>query len=468
MSLFAAPRVLGGLVPGWLLDVDRALAPDRLAAWRSPLVASLLLALTLALVAAFNAWHGFDIFDFVNGDTLYPVQMIQHGWLDYRPPPPNRIFPDVAAHWLAQPFVPDPLQQKLVVGIGLFVLTILAVGMVKGLLATAVFSAIFLSNGFEVLVSASHYSLPFTVLLYLFARGGRWELPALLFLTFSNPLILLPLAFVLVEPDTARRHLQRFAVVLAALALNTAYSEFSATFLQIVFAFPVWYAAVWLASRLGLRHLAMAGACMVLPLAAALDLVPARYAVAVAASIALILFPDRHGRLDWRLPLFAVLAVAIFFVTADWTRHDRMQAAYACVVEELAERGIDNVAAGHWTAKPLHFEAVRQGMPMTITQTDFAGSKTHPWMAPHSFNGRPTHWALRDDDTCAFVDPSATYCGQATVAPVAESVRLCGMFDLYRYETAVPADYRPVPSGKVEAIRRNLEHYVGVVVSRLR
>jgi len=450
-----------------LLDIDRALSPRRLAAWRSPLAASLLLALTLGLLAAFNVWHGFDIFDFVNGDTLYPVQMVQHGWLDYRPPPPNRIFPDVAAHWLAQPFFPDPLQQKLVVGIGLFVLTIFAVGMAKGLLGTAVFCVIYLSNGFEVLVSASHYSLPFTVLLYLLARGRNWELPALFLLTFSNPLILLPLAFVLVEPDASRRHVARAAVVVAALALNTAYSEFSFTFVQIVVGFPVWYAGAWAASRIGLRQLTMAGACILLPLAAASGLMPARYAVAVAASIALILLPDRTGRLDWRVPLFAVLAVATFVVTADWTRHDRVLAAYACVVEELAARGIDNVAVGHWTAKPLHFEAVRQGVPMTITQTDFANSRSHPWMAPHSFNGRPTQWGLRDDDTCAFIDPSATYCAQASVAPVAETVRLCGMFDLYRYETPVPADYRPVPSGKFEAIRRNLEHYVGVVVSRL-
>ena len=447
---------------------DRAFAADSVSRWDSPLAATLILATVLALLVLLNAGNGFDMFDFVNGDTLYPVQMLEHGWFDYRPPPPNRLFPDIFAHWLFQPLFPDPLAQKLAVGIAIFVVTFLLVGMTKGLMASALFGAVYLSNGFEVLVSASHYSLPLTVLIFMFARGGRWELPVLFGLTFCNPLVLLPLAFVLVGKAPTGVHLARLAAVLAALALNTAYSEFSSTFLQIMFGFPIWYAGAWVAMRLGLRNAAMAAACVVLPLAAALDIVFARYAVSVAASILLLMMPDRQGRLDWQVPLFMAGAIAIFFVSADWQRHDRVQAGYQCVVEELAARGISAIAAGHWTAKPLHFEARRQGVDLTITQTDFARNASHPWMAPHSFNGVPTQWALRDDDTCAFIDGSATYCGQATVAPVAVDERLCGMFDLYNYETTVPANYQPAPSGKLEAISRNFMHYVGVVMARLR
>lgn len=468
MSVLGTIAGRDGLLARMAAAVDDAFSAEKLARWQSPLAAMLILATVLALLAMFNAGNGFDMFNFVNGDTLYPVQMIEYGWLDYRPPPPNRLFPDIFAHWLFQPLFPDPLSQKLAVGLTLLVLTFALVGLTKGLMATALFAAVYLSNGFEVLVSASHYSLPMTVLLYMFARGGRWELPALFFLTFCNPLILLPLAFVLVGQGSLREHATRLVVALAAIALNTAYSEFSATFLQIVFGFPVWYAGVWLATRLGLRNAAMAAACVVLPLAAALDLVFARYAVSVAASILLLLMPDRPGRIDWQVPVFVAGAVAIFFASADWERHDRVQAAYACIVEELAERDVEAIAVGHWTAKPLHYEARRQGVDLTITQMDFARNASHPWMAPHAFNGVPTQWALRDDDTCTFIDPSATYCGQATVAPVVDDERLCGMFDLYRYETAVPAGYQPVPSGKMEAISRNLLHYVDVVKARLR
>lgn len=468
MSMSGSSAGRGGSLARMAAAIDDTFSAGSLSRWRSPLAATLILAAVLALLAMFNAGNGFDMFDFVNGDALYPVQMIEYGWLDYRPPPPNRLFPDIFAHWLVQPLFPDPLAQKLAVGIALFVLTFALVGLTKGLMATALFAAIYLSNGFEVLVSATHYSLPMTVLLYMFARGGRWELPALFVLTFCNPLILLPLAFVLVGPAALRDHAVRLAVVLAAIALNTAYSEFSATFLQILFGFPVWYAGAWLATRLGLRNAAMAAACVVLPLAAMLDLVFARYAVPVAASILLLLMPDRRGRIDWQAPVFVAGAVAIFFASADWQRHDRVQAAYACVAEELAARDVTAIAVGHWTAKPLHYAARRQGLDLTITQTDFARNATHPWMAPHAFNGVPTHWALRDDDTCTLIDPSATYCGQAGVAPVAGDERLCGMFDLYRYETAVPADHQPAPSGKIEAIGRNLLHYVDVVMARLR
>lgn len=448
--------------------VDQVFSADSLSRWHSPLPATLIMATVLALLVLLNAGNGFDVFNFVNGDTLYPVQMLEHGWLDYRPPPPNRLFPDVFAHWLFEPLFPDPLAQKLAVGIALVAVTFLLVGMVKGLMATALFGAVYLSNGFEVLVSASHYSLPMTVLLYMFAHGGRWEKPALFFLVFCNPLILLPLAFVFVVKASVREHLMRFAVVIAAIVLNTAYSEFSSTFLQIVFGFPVWYAGAWVAMRLGLRNLAMAGAIVFLPIAAALDVVFARYAVSVAASILLLLLPDRRGRLGWQVPAFAACAFAIFFVSADYQRYDQVQAGYQCVVGELAARDITTIAAGHWTAKPLYFEAQRQGVDLTIAQTDFARNATHPWMAPHSFNGIPTQWALRDDDTCAFIDGSATYCGQETVAPIASTERLCGMFGLYRYETAVPANYQPLPSGKTEAIIRNLRHYIDVVMARLR
>lgn len=471
MSAIEDNAARGGsrIVPAALRAADGALIPERLdAARRSALWATLLMALTLALLAVFNLRQGFDVFTFVNGDSLYPVQMLDFGLLEFRPPPPSRLFPDVALHWLAQPFLSDPLAQKLAVGTALFALMLFFVGTVKGPLALALFAAVLMSNGFEVLVSATHYSLPLTVLLYQFARGRRWETPALFTLTFFNPLILLPLAFLLVEPDRPRAHAERAVAVLAALALNTAYSEFSSTIVQIVALFPFWYAGVWLARRLGLKNLAAVAVCVALPLAALAGLVHARYAVPVAASVLVLMVPTRRAAIDWRALAFPVLAVAVFAATADWRRHDRMQAAYGCLVDELAGRGISVIAAGHWTAKPLYFAAKKAGLPLTITQTDFARNISHPWMAPHAFYGEPTQWAVRDDDTCTMIDPSATYCGQATMAAVAETVPVCGAFELYRYEAAVPERHLARPSGKIEAIGRNLMHYVGVVMSRLK
>lgn len=459
----------GGVLLAALRRVDGALAPERLDGVRhGALVATLLLALTLALLAAFNLRHGFDMFDFVHADSLYPVQMLDFGLLEFRPPPPNRLFPDVALHWLAQPFLPDPLAQKLAVGAALFAATLFFTAMVKGPLALALLAAILVSNGFEVLVSATHYSLPLLVLLYQMARGGRWQVPVLFALTFVNPLILLPLAFLLVAPDRVSAHGMRALAVLAALALNTLYSEFSVTIVQIVALFPFWYAGVWLARRLGLKHLTAASICVLLPLAALAGLVHARYAVPVAASVLVLMFPMRRAAFDWRALAFPLLAVAIFAATADWRRHDRLQAAYDCLADELAARGIPVIAAGHWTAKPLYFAAKKAGLKLTITQTDFDRNISHPWMAPHAFYGEKTHWAVRDDDTCALIDPSATYCGQASVAAVAETVPVCGVFELYRYETMVPEHHVARPAGKIEAIGHNLMHYAGVVTARLR
>ena len=464
----AAPRA-SRFIPGVLRAADANLAPARLGTVSySALLPTLLLGLTLALLAVFNLRQGYDVFTFVNGDNLYPVQMLDFGLLDFRPPPPNRLFPDVFAHWLAQPLLPDPLSQKLAVGVGLFALTLFFVGAFRGVLALALFSAIFVSGGFEVLVSASHYSLPLTVLLYMFARGSRWELPALFALTFFNPLILLPLAFLLVEPVKLATHALRALVALAALVVNTAYSEFSMTIVQIVAAFPFWYAGIWVASRLGLKNLAAGAVCVLMPLAVFADLLAARYAIPVAASVLLTMFPARAAFIDWRAIVFPVLAVAIFAFTAERQRYDRMHAAYGCLVEELAARESPVIAAGHWTAKPLYFAAKSAGLPLTITQTDFDRNISHPWMAPYSFYGEPTQWAVRDEDTCTMIDASATYCGQASVAPVAETVPVCGAFTLYRYDTTVPAGHLDRPSGKIEAIERNLMHYIGAAMARLR
>lgn len=458
----------GAALLGALRAADGVFAPERLDGVRHPaLIATLLLALTLALLAIFNLRQGFDIFNFVHADSLYPVQMLDFGLLEFRPPPPNRLFPDVALHWLAQPFLPDPLMQKLAVGAMLFAATLFFTAMVKGKLALALLAAILVSSGFEVLVSATHYSLPLLVLLYQAARGP-WQVPVLFALTFVNPLVLLPLAFLLVDKDRASAHGWRALAVLAGLALSTLYSEFSVTIVQIVALFPFWYGGVWLARRLRLQHLAAAALCVLLPLAALAGLVHARYALPVAASVLVLMFPTRRAAFDWRALAFPVLAVAIFAATADWRRHDRLQAAYDCLAEELSSRNITVIAAGHWTATPLYFAAKKAGLTLTITQTDFARNISHPWMAPHDFYGERTHWAVRDDDTCALIDTSATYCGQASVAQVAESVPVCGVFNLYRYETMVPEHHVARPAGKIEAIGHNLMHYVGVVAARLR
>lgn len=462
----ARPDRARRFVPGFAFALEERLGRERLAGLKLPVDA--VLATVLAVLAAASLVKGFDAFEFVTGDALFSIQILDFGAFEFRPPPPNRLVPDIALHWLVNPLLPDPYLQKLAVGLLLFVVSALSVGLFRGLVAFALFGAIMVSNGFEFLVSAMHYSLPLTVLACLLARGTRLELPVLFVFVFSNPLVLLPLAFVLVEPDTVSRHLARAAIVAAALAVNTAYSEFSATLLQILAFFPVWYAGAWVVRRLGVGQLAIAALCVMLPLAAAAGLVDARYAVPVAASLVVVLFPARSARFDWRYLAFPVLAVAIFLATVDHTRKDRLAAAYACLADELRQRGIDTIAAGHWTAKPLYFAAKQAGLKLTIAQTDFQRNASHPWMAPHSFYGEPTRYAVRDSDTCTLIDPSATYCGQARVAAVESVTPLCGLFELYRYETPVPANHTPRPAGKADAILRNLGHYVSAVTSRLR
>lgn len=453
------------VVPGFLRTLEQRLQPDGLQSARFPATAALVL--ILALLAVYSLFRGFDAFEFVTGDALYSIHMLDYGILDFRPPPPNRIVPDIALHWLVNPFVDDPYQQKLLVGAIIFVVTSLGVGLSLGPLAFAAFSAIMLSNGLGILVSATHYSLPLTVLLWLATRGTRLELPMLFVLTFSDPLILLPLAFVLVERQELRMHLARAVSIIAALAVNTLYSEFSATIVQIVALFPLWFACVWIARQLGLTRTAMVAICVLLPLASAFGFGTDRYTVPVAASLVLLLFPAQSWRIDWRYAVVPAVAIAIFLVTVDKRRMETVNAGYQCLVGELEARNIDTVAAGHWTAKPLYFAAKQAGIALTVTQTDFARNISHPWMAPRSFYGAPTTYAVRDSDTCTRIDNSDTYCGQAKLASVAEVTPLCGMFELYRYETAVPARHAS-PDGKVEAILHNLNHYIETVATKLR
>lgn len=453
------------IVPGFVRTLERRLQADRLQS--AGFSATAALVLILALLAVYSIFRGFDAFEFVTGDALYSIHMLDYGILDFRPPPPNRIVPDIALHWLLNAFVSDPYQQKLLVGAIIFVVTSLCVGLSRGLLAFTAFTAIMLSNGLGILISATHYSLPLTVLAWLATRGTRLELPVLFVLTFSDPLILLPLAFVLVERQEPQVHLARALAIFAALVVNTLYSEFSATIVQIVALFPLWFVCAWIARKLCLTRTAIVAICILLPLVSALGFATDRYTLPVAASLVLLLFPSRRWHFDWRYAAVPALAIAIFLGTVDKRRMETVNAGYRCLVGELAERNIDNVAAGHWTAKPLYFAARQDGVALTITQTDFARNISHPWMAPRSFYGAPTTYAVRDSDTCARINDSDTYCGQANVASVAEVTPLCGMFELFRYETTVPARHAS-PEGKVAAILHNLNHYIQTVAKKLR
>lgn len=449
-----------------LRSIDTRLALRRAGDVNDSVHADPILVGTLVLLGALGLVLPFDGHGFISADALYPVQIVEYGLFDFRPPPPNRIFPDVALHWLVSTATADPLLQKLIVGIVLFAAMAVLVGVFKGLLGFALFMAITVSGGFEMLVSASHYSLPLTVLIYGFVHGGRWQWPMLFVLVFSNPLVLVPLAVLLVEPADARTWLSRVAVVGAAMLANTLYSEFSETLVQMIVVFPVWFAGVWIVQRLGLTRLLLAAGCVALPVAAMLDLMPARYAIPAAGSMLVLLLPNRAPRFDWRYAVVPAVVVALFAVTVDWRRADRMTAAYDCLAGELGRRAIGTIAADYWTARPLDLAAGKAGIDLVITQTDFEGGKVHSWMAPHAYYGPQTVWGVRNADTCALIDGSATYCGQATVAPVAETVPLCGVFELTRYETPVPPHHEARPAGKVEAIWRNLEGYVAKVTGK--
>lgn len=445
----------------------KAVAAAPVRARAAALGPDLLLLAALALLGLLSLRYGFDAYLLVTGDALYAVQMAEHSLLDYRPPAPNRLFPDVLLHWLAAPMLGDPLAQKLAVGAVLFVASAIAIGLAKGALAFALFVVVTVSGGFEFLVSATHYSLALCVLMVVLARGGRLEWPLLGLIVFSNPMVLVPLAFLLVEPAAPRRHAAVAATVAVAMVLNTLYSEFSESLVHMLLVFPPWFGVVWVATRYGLARTLMISTAGVLTLAVATGLMPGRYGVAVAAAFVPLLFPTVRPAADWRHVVVPGLVLAIFFATADWSRQERMAAGHACVVAELQRRGIDTIAAEHWTAKPLDFAARDASVALTITQTDFARNRVHPWMAPHSYYGEPTPWAVRSDDVCTRITSDGTYCGQAETAAVARAEPICDGFTLYRYETAVPALHRPAPDGKWQAIVHNLSGYVETARRRL-
>lgn len=427
---------------------------------------SIAVALLVALGLG-NLLHPFDAGWLLTGDALYPIQLLQTPALEYRPPAPNRLFPDVAVHALVRLFTDDLLTQKIVAGSLLLLLVSLAVSMTKGREALLTVLAITCACGFGCLDSAAHYSLPLLVVLFEIARRPALRLAVLFVAVFSDPMALLPLTILYLREGQGPSRAEVLAI-LAAFVLNTLYSEFSVSAIHVVLLVPAWTAGFWFARRLGLLDPACIAACAALVAASWAGIIPPRYGLPVAASIAVLFFETRLCAWEIRAVLWPAAIVGLFLATVDTARAQRLTADFDCLSATLVERGIDAVAADHWTAKPLAFAAAAAGRPLHITQVSFDDGRYHPWLAPYSAYGPPTVWAVGNRDTCAVITGEQRYCGQGTTAPVVSKEPVCGIFDLYRYATPLPLVAEPRPTGKLAGIRRNIGLYVEKTLAAVR
>lgn len=424
------------------------------------------LVLGVALLALFGLHNGFDTSVLLSGDALYPVQLLDFALLDFRPPPPNRLFPDVGVHWLLSAVTSDPLTQKIAAGLVLFAATAFLVGLYKGPRVFTIVVLVLIGLGFDFADSASHYTLPLLVLLFQLSSRERISESVVLFvIVFSNVLVLLPLAVIALDPAGADRLKARTLVAAAGFGAAAIYSDFGLSFVHLAAVMPFWALALLAARRYGLGTALCVAVCLALLLGGALGLVPARYALPVTAAIAVALTPIGPTRFSWRYVAVPAAIAAIFLATMDTGRARQVTAGFDCVAAALAERGISNIAVDHWTAKPLYFAARARGTPLTLTQTDFAEGDSHPWMAPYAFFGAPTPWALRNAESCVLRKNDLTYCGQATLAPPRSREPICGSFELFRYDVAVPLRFEGRPANKLESVTRQLLAYIAKAVA---
>jgi hypothetical protein len=283
--------------------------------------------------------------------------------------------------------------------------------------------------------------------------------------------VLIPLMVLLLDPAGASRFKTRAVIAAVAFGAAALYADFGVSVVQLAVILPLWAAVLLVAQRYGLREALLLAITVALIAGAVAGLVPGRYALPVAAALIVVLAPDVTRAFNWRYAAVPAALTVIFLATVDTSRAREITSDFDCLAATLAERGITNVAAEHWTAKPLYFAARQRGSALTITQTDFAEGDNQPWMAPYSFFGAPTKWAVRSDEACRRVNDDPVACGQQSLAPVESQEDICRAFTLYAYEKAVPLRYEPRPVDKLDAIQRQFRAYVekaaGIVARRL-
>lgn len=428
---------------------------------------TLVFGLALTALAVFSFLMPFDARQLVTGDALYPVQMVQHWPLDYRPPPPNRVIPDVAVHWFASAAITDPLNQKIIAGISLFAATLALIGMFKGAMVLAITVLIMLLADYEYMNSAFHYTLPLLVLATQLTGQNRILQAMVIFASvFSDLLVTIPLAILLVDSRQMERSLERLLAVAAGLLAAAFYSDLGVSFVQLGAVLPVWVVVVMVAERAGLKTALAVAACAGLVAGTVTGLVPARYAVPIAVGLLIVLTPVTRWHFSWTYAGVPAVISMLFVLSADIAAARQTSQSFLCLSRELAARQIKVVATDHWTAKPLALADRIAGGELMITQTDFAENDIHAWMAPYSFYGKQTVYSVRDPRFCKKLFEDATYCGQAKAAPVESSERVCGGFELYRYARPIPIHHAVAPAGKLDAFSRHLATYLRKAIGR--
>jgi hypothetical protein len=276
---------------------------------------------------------------------------------------------------------------------------------------------------------------------------------------FSDLLIVLPLIVYFFERADRADRPWMAGVTIVAMIVAVLYSEFAAILVPFSLLLPIAAVTAWWASRRGwlLPLCLLVG---VLLMAIALTGHHARYSQPMLAVLVLVYAPKVTPHIDWRAAVAPLAIVGMFFLTFQRTLHYELDAEMRCLIDTLSRRGIINVAVEYWTARPLHFEALRLGVPMTLTVTDFNDGDTDPFMAPYYFYGAPTYWGIRNHHTCDNVDSHSKHCAQEYVATVVSREAICGNFELYRYASPIPPLFDGRPAGKLESLQRNLRIYV--------
>lgn len=452
-----------GLIP-YLNQLDENLESAFAALAQRSKVWDLLGTLLLVFLGITALSIGTEAEIFANADSYYPVQQQYYSLLEYRPPPSNNLFPDVLVHSLLHPWVQEPFTQKLTAGILLFGALAIIVGTFAGFAALVLVTAIYSTTGFDFFDSTAHFSLPLCMMLILIARS-RIVFYLFVFIgVFSDLLLVIPLIVFYLLSDNRREPRIDVLIILVAASLNIFYSEFSEALLKLFPVLLVFAGMAYLAKRLGVMKLFGVSLCVGLPLVASLEPIPSRYAVACSASILPLLFPVSKAHIQWRVIAWPLALSGLFLASLRTGDLQALNSRFSCLAEELQERGIGAVAVDHWTAKPLYFATLKHSSHMTFTQLDFREGDIHLWMAPHSFYGSATNWAIYSEHVCTKYTTDSKYCGQFELTTVASSIPVCETFELIEYARPVPLKQHQKPDNKLGFAIYHLKNYVNKTV----
>ena len=429
---------------------------------------------------------------FIDSDTLYLPYLDKYGFLLFRPPPSNYLFPDYFIYIISRLFSSDMVNRLIISGeIQLLMAAVIAY-LAGGKWLWFLFMAFFLLFGDYPLAISYHVGIfILTGGLVLFARKYH---PIIIFLGgMSDPLFLVvPLLLNLFyHMDPAHDGERDFDIVIAALLGYATAFILSETTRQLLIVVPILLGLVFLTeiriwtkfrplnflalsiSKIGFNT-AAGGSLVILASLLALIGQPGRYTIPLGLSGLLFIFSaaKNQGRtteginrsLAINIPLIIVMIVTYSLVLRQAiVNKDTLY----CVSNALKTKGISMIGADYWLSKSLSLVSRQQ---IKVLPIDYSNGSNFNWITPYALLSGNVSNFIYDNAMCAQqnVDTNVgvrKYCEKDwLLAHAKRSFPICNNYTLY--QTDRPISYR-APPNKLTSISDNIEKNYSRFAQRL-